>query len=1052
MGYIPDEEKARLKREVSIQRLAEARGVKLKRYGKELIGLCPFHKDTHPSLCIDPVQNVWHCKGACGKGGDVIEWVKHAEGVSFTHAVELLKRDFLPLAAKQSGPPPKKSTTVKLPPLAEHSLDDKKLLEGVVQHYHETLKQSPDALKYLRGRGLTSPEMMEQFRLGFANRTLGYIVPASNRAAGEEQRGRLKELGVFRSNGREHLRGSLVIPIFNLAGEVVQMYGRKITRLSALRDETPAHLYLPGPRRGVWNEQELVASKEIILCEALIDALTFWCAGYRHVTASYGVNGFTDDHRAAFQKHGTQRIYIAYDRDEAGERAAAKLAEELMAVGIECFRVQFPRNMDANEFALKVTPATKSLGMLLGKAAWLGKGHRPALAVIAPQAVEEKSEPAATLRDSGPEEKKTEAVAAVPVVPSEQEEPRIPAEEKIFESIMANTQEEAVFPLAAEPPLAPLPTGTVVPVRDVRVEVSGETVYVSLGERRYRILELAKNTAPGALHVNVMVTSTNARGETRLHVDKLDLYGARPRAIFSKQAAKELGHKEESIERDLATLVLKLEDLQHEWIERTLKPQEEEVTMSAEEKSAAMELLRDPRLLEHILEDFERCGVVGEETNKLVSYLAVTSRLLESPLAVLLQSSSAAGKSALMEAVLAMLPEGQRVQYSAMTGQSLFYMGETDLKHKVLAIVEEEGAARAAYALKLLQSEGALSIASTGKDATTGRLITHQYRVEGPVMLFLTTTAIDLDEELLNRCLVLAVDEGRAQTQAIHKKQREAQTIEGLLARREREEILRVHRNAQRLLAPLFVANPYARELTFLDSQTRTRRDHMKYLALIRSIALLYQHQRPRKTVTHRGQALEYIEVTLDDIATANRLAHEVLGCSLDELAPQTRRLLLFIDEMVSAECERQKIERADFRFSRKDVRAFTAWSDSQLKRHLHRLEELEYLLIHHGGRGQSFVYELVFEPHENSSKPILPGLIEIEKLARFSYDAKKSGPEGEKSGSSLPQVRGVYGGGAGEGSPILARRNGEISHDLEKITTGAARENRVVQAAAGVR
>src|SRR2546429_5061417 len=312
-----------------------------------------------------------------------------------------------------------------------------------------------------------------------------------------------------------------------------------------------------------------------------------------------------------------------------------------------------------------------------------------------------------------------------------------------------------------------------------------------------------------------MAMATNTRGETRLHVDALDLYAARLRSIFAKQAAKELGHKEESIERDLNTLILKLEDLQHEWIEKTLKPQEEKIEMSEAEKTAALELLRDPRLLDRILEDFARCGVVGEETNKLVSYLAVTSRLLESPLAILVQSGSAAGKSALMEAVLAMLPEEQRVQYSAMTGQSLFYMGETDLKHKVLAIVEEEGALRAAYALKLLQSEGALSIASTGKDATTGRLVTHHYRVEGPVMLFLTTTAIDLDEELQNRCLVLAVDEGRAQTQAIHKKQREAQTIEGLLARREREEILCVHQNAQRLLKPLFAANPYARELTF---------------------------------------------------------------------------------------------------------------------------------------------------------------------------------------------------------------------------------------------
>ena len=256
--------------------------------------------------------------------------------------------------------------------------------------------------------------------------------------------------------------------------------------------------------------------------------------------------------------------------------------------------------------------------------------------------------------------------------------------------------------------------------------------------------------------------------------------------------------------------------------------------------------------------------MVGEETNKLVSYLAVIFALLEAPLAILVQSSSAAGKSALMEAVLALLPEEQRVQYSAMTGQSLFYMGETDLKNKVLAIVEEEGALRAAYALKLLQSEGVLTIASTGKDATTGRLITHQYRVEGPVMLFLTTTAIDLDEELLNRCLVLTVDEDRAQTQAIHKKQREAQTLEGLLARHEREDDPpTVHRNAQRLLKPIFVANPYARELTFLDSQTRTRRDHMKYLTLIRAIALLHQYQRPRKTAiasrpdgrVHRGHA-----------------------------------------------------------------------------------------------------------------------------------------------------------------------------------------------------
>jgi len=107
-----------------------------------------------------------------------------------------------------------------------------------------------------------------------------------------------------------------------------------------------------------------------------------------------------------------------------------------------------------------------------------------------------------------------------------------------------------------------------------------------------------------------------------------------------------------------------------------------------------------------------------------------------------------------------------------MTGQSLYYLGETNLRHKILAIVEEEGAEKASYALKLLQSEGELTIASTGKDPTTGRMETQEYHVEGPVMIFLTTTAVEIDEELLNRCLILTVDESREQTERIHALQR----------------------------------------------------------------------------------------------------------------------------------------------------------------------------------------------------------------------------------------------------------------------------------------
>ena len=969
MARFPDELVERIKREISVQRLAEARGIKLRRSGKELIGLCPFHKDINPSLNIDPVKNVWQCKGACGKSGSVIDWVMLAEGISVRHALELLCRDYLPSAANATEPPPRKSTTVKLPPLIEHTANDKRLLEAVVEHYHETLKNAPEAQQYLVKRGLQSSEMVEQLRLGFANRTLGYRMPEKNRSAGAEQRGRLQQLGVLRENGREHLRGSIVIPIFNLEGEVVQMYGRKIAPRHLLREDTAEHLYLPGPHRGVWNEAALIASKEIILCEALIDALTFWCAGYHHVTSSYGVNGFTHEIKAAFRKHGTKRIYIAYDRDDAGERAALKHAEELIGMGIECFRVQFPRGQDANEFALKQQPAAHWLGMYLKRAAWLGKGQRPAVAVIEPQPVkpqqqteEETIKPAA--KEEIPEPVTTPAEGKMPesVPPSaaKAEEPTTAAKEKISESITTTVSEEPVSSLAAQLPIAPLPTGTVVPVRDVRVEVSGETVYVTMGERRYRIVDLGKNTAPGVLHVNLMVTSTNTRGETRLHVDRFDLYGARPRSLFAKQAAKELGHKEESVERDLARLILELEDLQREWLEKTLTPQEEKLEMTAEEKSAALELLRDPRLLDRVLEDFEKCGVVGEETNKKIGYLAAVSRLLEKPLAIVVQSASSAGKSSLMEAVLDFMPEEHRENYTAMTGQALFYMGQKNLKHKILAISEQQGADRASYPLKLLQSEGVLKIASTGKDPVSGKLVTHDYEVEGPVMLFLTTTAQDVDEELMNRSIALTVNEDREQTRAIHQRQREARTIEGHLLRRKRAKLLSLHRNAQRLLRPITVVNNHDVG-EFPDSMMRARRDHNKLLTLIEAIALLHQHQREIKTFADDGETLEYIEATEADVKLAQALADQVgLKPSLDELRPQTRKLLALIAEMVKAECERSEIAASQYRFTRRTVREYTKWGDTQLRQHLKRLEEMEYLVLRRGGnQGQLVVYQL---------------------------------------------------------------------------------------------
>jgi hypothetical protein len=256
-------------------------------------------------------------------------------------------------------------------------------------------------------------------------------------------------------------------------------------------------------------------------------------------------------------------------------------------------------------------------------------------------------------------------------------------------------------------------------------------------------------------------------------------------------------------------------------------------------------------------------------------------------------------------------------------------------------------------------------------------------------------------------------------------------------------------------LKPVLVVNPYARELTFLDGQTRTRRDHTKYLTLIRAIALLHQHQRPAKTMEHRGKSFEYIEATLDDIAVANSLTAEVLGRSLDELPPQTRRLLLLVDAMVTAECKRQRIERTEYRFTRREVRLATGWGDTQLRLHLGRMEELEYLLAHRGGRGQSFVYELAFAIEGDGSRPVMAGLIDVEKLGGYKYDANfagvnagNAGLESENAGPKRGQNGGVAGGSRGNESPVsIGVPDAFCENPPENTTAEEAEEDAVVAA-----
>ena len=297
-----------------------------------------------------------------------------------------------------------------------------------------------------------------------------------------------------------------------------------------------------------------------------------------------------------------------------------------------------------------------------------------------------------------------------------------------------------------------------------------EQITFTFDDRQWRVRGLEKQLSCERLRVNLLVSRREL-----VHVDTLDLYVARQRHTFLKQAAAELYVEEATIKRDLGRVLLQLEARQELLIREQLGPRTAQVpVMSQAEHDEALQLLQDPQLIERILADYDACGLVGEETNKLVCYLACTSRLLPRPLSVLVQSSSAAGKTSLVEATLQLMPAEAQVRLSALTSQSLYYMGAGELQHKILAIAEEAGVAEASYALKLLQSEGKLSIACAGKDSDTGRQRTQHYEVEGPVAMLLTTTAEEPDDELANRCITVSVCEQVEQTATIHARQRAA--------------------------------------------------------------------------------------------------------------------------------------------------------------------------------------------------------------------------------------------------------------------------------------
>lgn len=483
-----------------------------------------------------------------------------------------------------------------------------------------------------------------------------------------------------------------------------------------------------------------------------------------------------------------------------------------------------------------------------------------------------------------------------------------------------------------------------------------------------------------ARHLRASVKLLHGKGDkVRLHLDTLDLYHAKSRLNFARTAAVLLSQDPTLIE-ELTTRLVSIAD-------EFLREQEKTVpqaVLTDSEKSEALGLLKDPKLLDRVLVDLDRLGYVGEETNKLIAYVASISRKLEDPLSVLVVSRSGAGKSTLAETVMQLTPPEDLLRLTRLTPQTLYYQKANALRHKLIVVEEESGVQEAGYALRILQSAGRLSLSTA---AGYGEATTREVR--GPASIFLTTTKTNLDEETAGRFLTLTTDESVEQTKRILKSQRLAETRPAL----DREKTLKLHQNAQRLIQSLPVVNPFAPKLSFPHHRLSARRDHKKYLALIRAVTLLHQHQR---------QVVDgSVVVDLRDIEIANRLADQALGQSLYDLTPPSRRLLVEIRDWLKS--RRGKEEEKPF--SQRELREKVQWKKSQLAEHVRELVQAEYLIVQHeSGHGRRIRYVLDWDGRGLEGERFFQGLTDIRALEQPDTSGSLPGHVRVTSGKQKPR------------------------------------------------
>ncbi|MBV37010.1 MAG: hypothetical protein CMP47_16400 [Rickettsiales bacterium] len=391
-----------------------------------------------------------------------------------------------------------------------------------------------------------------------------------------------------------------------------------------------------------------------------------------------------------------------------------------------------------------------------------------------------------------------------------------------------------------------------------------------------------KTTKLEAMRVTLSVQRPKQHNVLR---HSIDLYNDNQVEKFTRTVAERLEIGTSAIRKDLQSLTKELENHRFLLLEKEQQgtaPFYRELT--ATEEREAIRFLKSKNLLQKTNELIGKSGVIGEHTNRLLMYLIFTSRKTSNPLHCISLGSSGTGKTHLQSKVSELVPREDKIEITVLSANAFYYFNRTELQHKLILIEDLDGAESVLYPLRELQSKKRITKTVVHKDAK-GSTKTIHLTVEGPVSVAGCTTRETVYEDNSNRSFLLYIDESAEQDQRIMNYQRlvSAGKVDGA-AQMEAAELLR---NAQRMLRPIKVINPFAEHLELPRSVFKPRRTNAHYLQFIEAITFYCQHQRQRKYDEATGE--EYIETTIDDIREANELIVEVLLRKSDSLSGACR-------------------------------------------------------------------------------------------------------------------------------------------------------------------